>query len=124
MCYIELFNMLVVKYEGEIKALKLESQAATLKLSDPIWKLPEEVDGLVIEPDVVTSDKKGNVYIGDGASNRILKIDSLTGDVVTTLQLEEQNKEPIRYLFWSDTEPNLTVIHGDRISSYNIPKFN
>ena len=40
-CYSELFDMLlVVTYkQNEIKALKLESEAATSKFSDPIWKL-------------------------------------------------------------------------------------
>ena len=58
-CYSELFDMLVVIMykDSEIKAVKLESEAAKLKLSAPIWKLPKMVDGLVIKPDAVTSDK-------------------------------------------------------------------
>ena len=100
-CYSELFNMLVVvMYEDKvIKAVKLETEAATLTLSAPIWKLPKMVDGLVIKPDAVTSDKKESVHVSDGANNRILKINSLTGEVTSILILEEENIIPLRDLF-------------------------
>ena len=78
------------------------------------------------KPDALTTDVEGNVYIGDGANDRILKMDGLTGDVLSIILLEENNKEPIRFLFWSDTEPNLTLIRelGDEInlSNYRISK--
>ena len=123
MCCSELCNMLVGVYEHkEIKAVRLEREADTLKLSVPIWKLFRVIDGWVIEPDALTSDKRGNVYIGDGSNNRIIKINSLTGTVQSIFHLEEGNKEGIRDLFWSDTEPNLIVRRGDRIISYCIPK--
>ena len=124
MCYSELFNMLVVVMynQNEIKALKLEGEGATLKLSDPLWKLSGEVDGQVIKANAITTDNKGNIYIADEANNRILKINGLTGDAVTTLQLEETNKD-IDSLFWSDTELGLIVTYRDEISSYNIPNF-
>ena len=122
MCYNEFFGMLVGRFkDNEIKAVKFESEGDTLKLSDPIWKLPREVDGLVIKPGAFTSDKKGNVYIGDGANNRILMINSLTGTVQSIFHLEEGNREWIGDLFWSDTEPNLIVRRGERISSYCFP---
>ena len=124
MCYSELFDMLVVvMYEDkEINAVKLVSEAAKLKLSDSIWQLSGVVDDLVIKPTALTSDKKGNIYVGDGVNSRVLKINSLTGEVLSVLLLEEQNLELIRSLFWSDTEPNLTVVRGNRFSTYNIPK--
>ena len=89
--------------------MKLETEAATLKLSAPMWKLSGLADGLVILPDAITSDKKGNVYVGDGLNNRVLKINSLTGTVHSNLHLEERNRERINSLSWSDTEPNLIM---------------
>ena len=122
-CYSELCDMFVDVYQfKEIKAVKLETEAATLKLSAPMWKLSGLADGLVILPDAITSDKKGNVYVGDGLNNRILKINSLTGTVHSNLHLEERNRERINSLFWSDTEPNLIVRRGDRISFHCIPR--
>ena len=123
MCYSELCDMFVgVFLYNEIKGVKLKSEADTLKLSAPIWKLSRAVDGYLIKPDALTSDKRGNVFVGDGMNNRILKINSLTGEVQSIFHLEERNKEGIGDLFWSDTEPNLIVRRGDRISCYCIPR--
>ena len=123
MCYSELWDMLVGVYEHkEILAVKLEGEAASLKLSAPIWKLSGVMDGYLIKPDTITSDTKGNIYVTDGENNRILKINSFTGDIVSILLLEEENKTPIDCLFWSNTEPNLTVVRGYKICSYCIPR--
>ena len=123
MCYSELNDMLVGVYEHkEIQAVMLEGEAASLKLSAPIWKLSGVMDGCLIKPDTITSDTKGNIYVTDGENNRILKINSFTGDIVSILLLEEENKTPIDCLFWSNTEPNLTVVRGYKICSYCIPR--
>ena len=112
MCYYvdRLDMLLVISEDKEIEAIKFGSES-------PIWKL-SEVGGHVFEPDALTSDSEGNVYVGDGANNRILKINGLTGDIVSILLLEKENTMPIDSLFWSDIEPNLTLIRGDRISTY------
>ena len=123
MCYSELCDMFVGLFEfSRIKGVNLKSETDTLKLSAPIWKLSRAVDGCVIKPDALTSDKRGNVFVGDGVNNRILKINSFTGTVQSIFHLEEGNKEEIRDLFWSDTEPNLIVVRGNKISTYCIPK--
>ena len=101
--YVERFDVLVLMQENEEIAVKLGSET-------PIWKLPGMVGGHVTNPVAVTTDAEGNVYIGDGANDRILKIDGLTGDITSVLLLEEVNKEEIDSLFWSDTEPNLTLL--------------
>ena len=114
-CYAEPFNILVtISYDKEIKAVKLENDNPT------IWKLCGVVSGQLFEPDAITCNMEGNVYVGDGANNTILKINGLTGDVIGVFLMEEEEKIPIRSLFWSDTEPNLTLIRGDRIITYNI----
>ena len=136
MCYTEKFDILVVMCENrKVEAVKLGNNS-------PVWKLPGVVDGHMIKPDAINSDKKGNVYIGDGLNNRILKISSLTGNVLNIFLLEEEEEEEeqqqqqqqqeeeeeeenqngLRSLFLTDTEPNLTVVRGDRLRTYNIPK--
>ena len=114
-CYAERFDMLVIMSHEDngIKAVKLEN-------GNPIWKLSGVVGGQMFDPDAITSNTEGNVYVSDGANNRILKINGFTGDVVSVFLLEKENKMPIRSLFWSDTKPNLTLIHGHKISTYNI----
>ena len=92
--------------------MKLESKVF-------IWRLSGKVDSLAMKPNAMTSDQKGNVFVGDETNNRILKINSMTGEVMSILLLEEKNA--ICSLLWSDTEPNLIVIRGDGISFYNIP---
>ena len=66
MCYSELYDMLVGVFEdNEIKVVNLKSEADTLNLSAPIWKLSGAVDGYLITPHAITSDKRGNDFIGD-----------------------------------------------------------
>ena len=113
MCYAERFDILAVVCE------KRKVEAVRLVNNSPVWKLPGVVDGHTIKPHAINSDKKGNIYIGDATNNRILKIHSLTGDIVSILLLEEESKDPMRSLFWSDTEPNLTVVHTDTVCTYN-----
>ena len=114
-CYAERFDVLVCMQEnGKIEAVKLEN-------SRKIWKLSDNVGGHVIRPDALTTDAEGNIYVSDEV-NRILKINGLTGKLLSTVQLEEKNKDPIRDLFWSDSENNLIVVHGHRISSHCVPE--
>ena len=123
MCCSELCNMLVGVYEHkEIKAVRLEREADTLKLSVPIWKLFRVIDGWVIEPDALTSDKRGNVYIGDGVEQQDHKDQQFDWNSSEYLSSGRRKQRGIRDLFWSDTEPNLIVRRGDRIISYCIPK--
>ena len=106
-CYhVKHFDMLVVICENKtIEALEFGNHTT-------IWKLPTVVDGHTVKPDAITSDKLGNVYIGDGQNNRILKINGRTGDVISILLLEQSGKV-ILSLFWSDSEPNLTMIRTE-----------
>ena len=114
--YVERPNMLVIMCENEeIGTVKFGSESI-------IWTLPRVVDGHVVKPDDITSDKWGNVYISDGANNRILKINGLTGNVLNILLLDGKDMGLVRSLFWSDIEPNLTLIHQNRFCIYNILK--
>ena len=112
----------VFKY-NEIKGVNLKSETDTLNLSAPIWKLSAAVDGHLITPHAITSDKRGNVFVCYGVNNRILKINSFTGKVQSIFHVEKFDTNWINSLFLTDTEPNLIVRRGDRISCYCIPKY-
>ena len=86
-----------------------------------MWNLSGPVTGQVIKPKCIICDKEGNAYVSDEATNKILKINSLTGEVSGILLLGEV-KEKIRSICWSNTEPNLTVLQGNRINTYFLPK--
>ena len=114
--YAERFDVLVIMQDyGQVQAVKLENNRK-------IWELSENIGGYVIKPGVLTTDSEGNIYTRNGANNRILKINGVTGKLLSTAQLKEKNKEPIRALFWAATKPNLIVVHGYRISSYCVPE--
>ena len=70
----------------------------------------------------ITCDQEGNAYVTDRNINRILKIDSLTGEILSILLVEEEEKEEIHSIRWSDNEPNLTVYQGNQIHTYFLPK--
>ena len=117
MSYIVQHDILVCVYENEgVAAVRLDNEMSVL------WRLSEEVDRLPVKPDSITCDTDGNAYVGDGTRNRIIKIDSFTGDVINVLQLAEENQRQIRSLFWSQNEPSLTVVRKNTISTHYIPQ--
>ena len=116
MGYVKPHNLLmVVNKNNEIQALRLGAERSV------IWRLSGMVDGLPFKPHSITSDNDGNAYISDGRNRRILKMNSSTGNVKSILLLEEDHMEQTFYLRYSHTEPNLTLISGERIVTYNIP---
>ena len=102
----------------EIIAVKLGS--ATI-----VWRLSGLVDGRVIKPESMTSDSEGNAYVDDLQNNRILKINSLNGEVLSILLFDGKENEKtdinIISIRWSNTEPNLTVRARKHISTYFVP---
>ena len=113
MSYVECHDILVYVCKNErVEAVRLGKEKSTL------WSL----SGLPIKPDSVTSDTDGNVYVGDGTNNRIIKINSFTGDLITVLQLGEESQMQIHSLFWTKNKPSLTVVRGDKFSTFYIPQ--
>ena len=96
----------------EILAMKLGSEKTS-------WRLSGKVDGHVIKPECMTCDPDGNTYVSDRASNRIMKIDGLTGEILSTSLLDEEEIMIIS-MHWSNTEPNLTLRARYFISTYYV----
>ena len=101
-----------MKYE--IFAVKLEDEAI-------LWRVCGSVDGCVIKLNSMTCDSEGNAYVTDRSCNRILKINSLTGEVSNILLVDDEEEE-ILSIHWSNSEPNLTLRTENQISSYAVPK--
>ena len=121
LCYVERHDILLYttkdleEYKGyEIIAERLGSESIAWRLSGP-------VDGHIIKLVAITCDSDGNAYISDQGNNRILKINSLTGEILGILLLEEKEVWSMR---WSNREPNLTLWDhiSDQISTYFVPE--
>ena len=119
--YVECHNILLCTMKHWEDDEDYEIKAVDLTNVTKIWKLFGPVNGHIIKPQCVTCDPEGNAYVSDGASNRILKIDSLTGKVLSILQTEDEHTKVLT-IHWSNTEPNLTLWTGKGISIYFVPK--
>ena len=87
-CYIEFHGIFMytvkdVKDDYELIAMKLGSNII-------LWRLYGPVNGRVIKPESVECDTDGNAYVNDQGNSRILKINSLTGEVLSILLFEEE----------------------------------
>ena len=106
-CYVECHN--VCMYTVKDKKVDQGNEIIAVKLGSKniVWRLYGPVDGYVIKPGSMTCDGEGNAYVSDLGNNRILKINSLTGEVLSILLFEE--RMVIYSMRWSNTEPNLTL---------------
>ena len=114
----EVINKLTLKEPAIIAVTKLLQSEAS---ESEMWNLSAPVTGQVIKPKSITCDPEGHAYVSDGVTNRILKINSLTGEILGVLLVGEEQGE-IRSICWSNTEPNLTVLQGNPISTYFMQK--
>ena len=122
-CYLECHDILVFTVNDPVTDEDYEILAAKLKNDKKVWKLFGPVGGHMIKPESMTCDNEGNVYVTDRSCNRILKINGLTGEVLRILLLdEEEEDEKIISIHWSSTEPNLTVLTENQISTYFVSK--
>ena len=83
LCYIESHDILICTIKDfkddtdyEIMAMRLGSEAI-------VWRMYGAVDGHVVKPEFITCDTDGNAYVNDRVINRILKINSLTGEILS-----------------------------------------
>ena len=107
---IFMYTVKDVKEDYEIIAVKLGTEKI-------VWRLSGQVDGHIIKPLSMTCDTDGNAYVSDQGNSRILKINSLTGEVLSILLFEEEETK-IYSMRWSNREPNLTLRTKNQISIY------
>ena len=119
-CYVECHDILLRTIKDTKQDQGYEIIAVKLGSETIIWRLSGPVEGRVIKPEYMTCDSDGNAYVNDKGTNRILKIDSLTGNVLSILLVEEEEKQIVS-MRWSDSEPNLTLCRVNQISTYFIP---
>ena len=94
--------------------------AAMLGSNIIVWRLFGPLHSRIMKPESITSDSQGNAYVNDRGNNRILQINSLTGEVLRILLFEEEGM--IWSIRWSNEEPNLTLSTKTGISTYFLPK--
>ena len=98
-------------------------QAVRLSYGTVVWDIAGEVAGKEIKPYGVCNDSDGNIYVADSNNERILMLDSKTGELLQVLMQEEKTGD-IFDVCWTESQPQLTVRHGDpksikQISCYN-----
>ena len=118
LCYVECHDILMYVVKHSKEDLDYEIIAVMLGSDTIVWRLLGSVDGHVIKSDFITCDTGGNAYVSDRENNRILKINSLNGEILSILLFEER----IRSMRWSNTEPNLTLRTKNQISTYFLLK--
>ena len=125
-CYAECHDILMCTVKDKKEDQGYEIKAARLGSETIVWRLFGSVDSLIIKPESMTFDSEGNAYIDDLQNNRILKINSLTGEILSILLLDGKDNEKknlnIISMRWSNTEPNLTVRTRKHTSTYFVPK--
>ena len=121
-CYVECHDILLCTLETKEKGTYDEIIATKLESGSTVWRLFGPVDGCLIKPVCITCDTDGNAYVSDRRNNRIMKINALTGEVLSILLMEEGSRDIIWSMRWSNTEPNFTChlkgING--ISTYSV----
>ena len=117
LCYVECHGVLICTVKDreedyELLAVRLGSRSIA-------WRLFGPVEGRLFQPGSETCDSDGNAYVSDRMTNRILKIDGLTGEILSILLVEDGDKM-IQSMRWSNTVPNLILSRGKQISTYFI----
>ena len=126
LCYVECHDIFMYTVKDLEEDEDYEIIAVKLGTGNIVWRLSSPVDGLIIKPESITCDSEGNAYVDDLQNNRILKINSLTSEILSILLFDgkENEKKNLNLISirWSNTEPNLTVRTGKHISTYLVPK--
>ena len=85
MCYMPHTDLVILKHdnrgEGVLQAVKLQAGAG----QPPVWQLKGEVLGKKINPQGVSCDSEGRVYVGDYGNSRVLVVNGNTGEVIQEL---------------------------------------
>ena len=114
MCYIEHIDAVVLScwYPGQVYAVKL-SNGLTL------WKFNQKINGREINPCGLCHDTDGRIYETVLMVPGIIILDSRTGKL---LQHLTEDIEFCCDICWTNTEPQLTILHavGVKISTFNI----
>ena len=121
LCYVECNDILVCTVKVEKDNRDYEILAQKLEDGTVMWSLYGPVNGRTVKPDSITCDAEGNAYVNDRGNDRILKINSLTGEVLSILLFEKEMT--IHSMRWSNTEPNLTLLEGNEISIFSVEYF-
>ncbi len=134
MCYLPLKEQLVVidSTMGTVMAFKYkarnndsESDNQNTESMELGWTLSGEIDGIPFNPQSLTADDLGRLYIADGACNRIILLDATDGSMLQVLLLGDQCTDMLLSIKWRPVQPQLVVMYGSpdnpvRIASFRV----
>ena len=119
--YVECHDILMYTMKDKEEDQDYEIVAVKFGNGTIVWRMTGPLDCGIIKPGSITCDTEGNACVSDQGTDRILKIDSLTGEILSILLFEEEEEEKmIESICWSNTEPNLTLQTGKQ--TYFVPK--
>ena len=119
-CYVECQNILICTSRDPVSDADYEISAVKLEDGTILWRLFGPVDGIIIKPLCIACDQEGNAYVTDKATNRILKIDSLTGQVLGVLLFEDEAKKAkVMSICWSNTGNKCRMLTTIKITFVN-----
>ena len=110
-CYVECHDIFMCTMKDKEEDQDYEILAVKLGSGTIAWRMFGPLDSAVFKPESITCDSDGNAYVNDRGNSRILKINSLTGKILSILLFEDDERR-IRSMRWSNTEPNLTLRGG------------
>ncbi len=91
---------------------------------ETLWVIRDEIDGEMIRPHGMCTDKLERLYVADGENCRILVLHTKSGDFIQSIELPELGC--LVDIGWNDTQPHLTIccqpMESDNyeIAHYNI----
>ncbi len=103
MHYTALHNLVVFASDQALTAVKLIDGAK-------VWHVAEQIQGRTLDPRGLVSDNEGRLYIADGHNQRLLVLDSESGQL---LQNPARFPHPVYNVVWMSESKRLVLDHYD-----------
>ena len=121
MCYMPHADLLILsRGERMVEAVKLHRSAG----QPPVWQLQGEVLGKKINPQGVSCDSEGRVYVADGkwrSQSRVLLLNGYTGEVIQQLLKDDGvGKHVLKVCCLSNPHQLLVYGSNDDTHLYNV----
>ncbi len=134
MCYMPYADLVILsrletaQYADLVILSRLERVVQAVKLQGgadqpPVWQLQGEVLGKKMDPEHVSCDSEGRVYVTDGDNSRVLVLNGYTGEVMQQL-LQDAGVGRVFSVCCLSNPHQLLVGHGPIFSANTLSLYN